>query len=53
MTKMFKKIPFNKYRKIHIIFMNSENSKTSQMYWLVLHSPDKIISKRSDKYAIL
>ena len=50
---MFTKIPFSHYRKMHIIFMNSENSKTSQMYRLVLHSPDKIISKRSDKYAIL
>ena len=33
--------------------MYSENSKTSHPYRLVLNIPHKMISKRSDKYAVL
>ena len=32
------------------IFMNSENSKTSDSYRLVLNLSDKVYLKRSDKY---
>ena len=35
------------------IFMNSENSKTSDSYRLILNVTDKINSKRSDKYIAL
>ena len=35
------------------IFMNSENSKTSDLYRLILNVTDKINSKRSDKYIAL
>ena len=35
------------------IFMNSENSKTSDPYRLLLKLSDKIDLKRSDKYAAL
>ena len=33
--------------------MNSENSKTSDLYRLILNVTDKINSKRSDKYIAL
>ena len=33
--------------------MNSENSKTSDSYRLILNVTDKINSKRSDKYIAL
>ena len=35
------------------IFMNSENSKTSDPLRLLLNLPDKINLKRSDKYVAL
>ena len=35
------------------IFMNSENSKTSDLHRLLLNLTDKINSKRSDKYVAL
>ena len=35
------------------IYMNSENSKTSNPYRLFLNLPDKINSKKSDKYVAL
>ena len=35
------------------IFMNSENSKTSDPLRLLLNLPDKIDLKRSDKYVAL
>ena len=35
------------------IFMNYENSKTSDPYRLLLHLSDKIKLKRSDKYVVL
>ena len=35
------------------IFMNSENSKTSDPYRLLLNLTDKINLKRSDKYVAL
>ena len=35
------------------IFMNSENSKTSDPYRLLLNRSDKIKMKRSDKYVVL
>ena len=35
------------------IFMNSENSKTSDSDRLILNVTDKINSKRSDKYIAL
>ena len=35
------------------IFMNSENSKTSDGHRLLLNLSDKINLKRSDKYVIL
>ena len=35
------------------IFMNSENSKTSDLYRLLLNLTDKINLKRSDKYVAL
>ena len=31
-------------------FINSENSKTSELYGLLLNLPDKIDYKRNDKY---
>ena len=33
--------------------MNSENSKTSELYRLLLNRSDKINLKRSDKYVAL
>ena len=39
--------------KTDIIFMNSENSKTSDPYRLLLNILDKINLKRSDKYVTL
>ena len=35
------------------IFINSENTKTSDRYRLLLHLTDKINLKRSDKYVAL
>ena len=35
------------------IFMNSKNSKTSNLHRLLLKLSDKIDSKRSDKYVAL
>ena len=35
------------------IFMNSENSKTSDPHRLLLHLSDKINLRRSDKYIAL
>ena len=35
------------------IFMNSENSKTSDPYRLLFYLSDKINLKRSDKYVAL
>ena len=35
------------------IFMNSKNSKTSDLYRLLLNLSDKINLKRSDKYVAL
>ena len=35
------------------IFMNSENSKTSDPYRLLFNLSDKINLKRSDKYVVL
>ena len=35
------------------IFMNSKNSKTSDLYRLLLSLSDKINLKRSDKYVAL
>ena len=35
------------------IYMNSENIKTSNPYRLFLNLPDKINSKKSDKYVAL
>ena len=35
------------------VFMNSENSKTSNPYRLLLNLSDKINLKRSDKYIAL
>ena len=35
------------------IFMNSENSKTSDTYRLLFNLSDKINLKRSDKYVVL
>ena len=39
--------------KINTIFMNSENSKTSDPHRLLLNLSDKINLKRSDKYVAL
>ena len=41
------------YRRMDTIFMNSENSKTSDPHRLLLNLPDKINLKRSDKYVAL
>ena len=38
---------------MNTIFMNSENSKTSDPLRLLLNLPDKINLKRSDKYVAL
>ena len=35
------------------IFMNSKNSKTSDLDTLILHPSDKVNLKRSDKYVAL
>ena len=35
------------------IFINSENSKTSELYRLLLNLPDIIDYKRSDKYVAI
>ena len=35
------------------VFMNSENSKTSDLHRLLLNLSDKINLKRSDKYVAL
>ena len=35
------------------IFRNSEDSKTSELYWLLLNLADKVNLKRSDKYVAL
>ena len=34
------------------LFMNSENSKTSDPHRLLLHLPDKLNLKRSDKHLL-
>ena len=39
--------------RVDTIFMNSENSKTSDLHRLLLNLTDKINLKRSDKYAAL
>ena len=39
--------------KMGTIFMNSENSKTSDPHRLLLNLSDKINLKRSDKYVTL
>ena len=39
--------------KMDTIFMNSENSKTSETYILLLNLSDKINLKRSDTYVAL
>ena len=46
---------FNKdtIQKMDTIFMNSKNSKTSHLHKLILKLPDKINSKRKDKYIAL
>ena len=45
---------FNKLiRRMDTIFMNSENSKTSDPHILLLNISDKINLKRSDKYDAL
>ena len=41
------------YSRTDTIFMNSENSKTSDSQKLLLNLTDKINSKRSDKYVAL
>ena len=41
------------YNRTDTIFMNSENSKTSDSQKLLLNLTDKINSKRSDKYVAL
>ena len=38
---------------MYTIFMNSENSKTSQPYRLLLNLADKINLKKRDKYVVL
>ena len=38
---------------MHTLFMNSENSKTSDLHRLLLNFSDKINLKRSDKYVAL
>ena len=38
---------------MNTIFMNSENSKTSDLQRLLLNLSDKIDLKRSDKYVVL
>ena len=38
---------------MNTIFMNFENSKTSDLHRLLLNLTDKIILKRSDKYVAL
>ena len=35
------------------IFRNSEDSKASELYWLLLNLADKVNLKRSDKYVAL
>ena len=39
--------------RMNAIFMNSENSKTSDLHSLFLNFSDKINLKRSDKYFVL
>ena len=39
--------------EINAISMNSENSKTSEPYRILLNSADKINQERSDKYVAL
>ena len=38
---------------MNTIFMNSQNSKTSDLYRLLLNRTDKIVLKRKDKYIAL
>ena len=38
---------------MNTIFMNSKNSKTSDLYRLLLNRTDKIVLKRKDKYIAL
>ena len=39
--------------KMHTIFMNSENSKTSDLHTILLNLTDKMNFKRSYKYVAL
>ena len=41
------------YNRMDTIFMNSENSKTSDPHRLLLNLTEKINLKRSDKYVAL
>ena len=43
----------NLWNRMDTIFMNSENSKTSNPHRLLLNLTDKINQNRSDKYAAL
>ena len=38
---------------MHTVFMNSENSKTSNPHRLLIKLPDKVKLKRSNKYIAL
>ena len=40
-------------KSLGTIFMNSENSKTSNPHWLFLNLSEKITLKRSDKWVAL
>ena len=44
---------YNKFIKVDTIFVNSKNSKTSDLHGLLLNLTDKIYVKRSDKYVAL
>ena len=45
--------PIKLYNRMYTIFMNSENSKTSDPQLLLLYLLDKINVKTSDKYFAL
>ena len=38
---------------MNAVFMNSKNSKTSNLHWLLLSLTEKINLKRNDKYVAL
>ena len=38
---------------MHVIFMNSKNSKSSDPHWLLLNLTDKVDLRRKDKYIAL